>query len=55
MKYKFNFLFQLVFGAFGFGISLLVLYLFTREINWLSSVIAGISQFALSGFYTGGK
>lgn len=52
MRYKFNFLFQLFYGIVGFATAMLVIYLFTKGINWIASGIIGISEFALSGFYT---
>lgn len=52
MKYRFNLIFQLFYGIIGFGIAMLIIYLFTKQINWIASGIIGISEFILSGFYT---
>jgi hypothetical protein len=52
MKYHFSFLFQLIYGIVGFATALLVIYFITREWNWITSGIIGISEFFISGFYT---
>ncbi len=52
LKYHFNFLFQLIYGVIGFGTALLVIYLITKEVNWISSGIIGVSEFIIAGFYT---
>lgn len=52
LKYHFSFLFQFIYGIIGFGAALLVLYLMTKELNWISSGIIGISEFVIAGFYT---
>jgi hypothetical protein len=52
LKYHFNFLFQLIYGIVGFVAALLVIYLITRELNWITSGIIGVSEFLIAGFYT---
>lgn len=52
MKYKFSFIFQLSYGVISFGMALLMIYLFTKQTNWIASGFIGISEFAISGFYT---
>jgi len=52
MKYKFNFVFQFFYGIFGFLLALVIIYLFTKEWDWIASVIIGVSEFIISGFYT---
>ena len=52
MKYKFDLKIQAMYGIFGFLTVLIVLYLFTKQLDFFSSIIIGIANFAISGFYT---
>jgi hypothetical protein len=52
MKYEFNLKIQLIYAVISFAISFLVLYLFTKEINWITPIIIGVFEFILAGFYT---
>jgi hypothetical protein len=52
MKYKFNFAIQLIYGIIAFAVSFLILYLLTREMDWITPSIIGVFEFIISGFYT---
>lgn len=52
MKYKFSFFFQLSYGVVSFAMALLIVYLFTKQLNWIAAGIIGVSEFIISGFYT---
>jgi hypothetical protein len=55
MKYKFNLKIQSIYGLIGFVSSLIILYLFTKQIDWITSLIIGIANFITAGFYTTSK
>jgi len=50
MKYRFNLKIQLIYAVATFAISFLILYLFTKEINWITPSIIGVFEFILAGF-----
>jgi hypothetical protein len=51
MRYRFNFMFQLIYGIVTFISCFAVLYLITKEVNWISPSILGITNFIISGFF----
>lgn len=55
MKYCFDLKIQAMYGIVTFLVVLAFLYLFTRELNWIASVITGLVNFAISGYYTNSK
>jgi hypothetical protein len=55
MKYNFNLKLQAVYGITGFIMTLGLLYLFTHKLDWFTSSIIGVTNFAISGFYSAGK
>jgi hypothetical protein len=52
MKYKFNLKIQILYGIFGFAIALGIIYLATRNLDWIGSSVVGLINFIISGFYT---
>ena len=51
MKYKSNLKFQLMFAIIGFFVSLMIFYVFTKQIDWITAGIIGIVNFIAAGFY----
>ncbi len=51
MTYNFSPKIQLVYGIFGFLLTLGILYILLNELNWIASIIVGIANFIISGFY----
>lgn len=52
LKYKFNLKVQLAYGIFAFLLSLGILYLFLKQLDWITASIVGIANFIISGYYT---
>ena len=52
MKYQFNLKLQLIYGVIGFILSLIIIYLFLGNFDWLTSGIIGLFEFIIAGFYT---
>jgi 1,4-dihydroxy-2-naphthoate octaprenyltransferase len=52
MKYKFNLKIQLIYAVVTFAVSFLILYLFTKEFDWITPSIIGVFEFIIAGFYT---
>jgi 1,4-dihydroxy-2-naphthoate octaprenyltransferase len=55
MKYKFNLKIQLVYGIISFALSLLIIYAFTKQLDWITAGLIGIFEFFFAGFYTTGR
>jgi 1,4-dihydroxy-2-naphthoate octaprenyltransferase len=55
MKYKSNFKFQIIYGLIGFLTALGIIYLVVKQIDWITSLAVGITNFLVAGFYTAGK
>ncbi|HTZ41833.1 MAG TPA: hypothetical protein VMC07_01335 [Candidatus Omnitrophota bacterium] len=55
MMYKFDFKFQAMFAIFGFLSALLIIYLVTRKIDWITPISIAIIDFAAAGFYASYK
>lgn len=51
MKYCYNFITQFVYAIVGFLAAFIILYLFTQKFNLIASVVAGVINFAISGYY----
>lgn len=51
MKYKFNLKVQSIYAVVSFVASLLIVYAFTKELDWITSAIIGIFEFFFAGFY----
>lgn len=52
MKYKFDLKIQSVYGLVGFISSGVILYLFTKQVDWVTPLLVGIANFIIAGFYT---
>lgn len=51
MTYNFDFKMQLIYGILAFILVLAIVYIVNRQLNWAASIIVGIINFAVSGFY----
>lgn len=51
MKYIFDAKNQTLYGIVGFLLALIILYFVANEVNLIVSVIIGICDFIVSGFY----
>lgn len=52
MKYCFNLKFQLKYGILTFLLALAIIYIFTKKIDWITPLIVGVFEFAISGYFT---
>jgi hypothetical protein len=55
MKYCFNLKFQLIYGIVAFLLVFGILYLFTKQINFITPIIVGVVEFVVAGYYTKSK
>jgi hypothetical protein len=55
MKYCFDFKTQMIYGIVAFIFALIIIYLLTKEVNWIVSIITGVFNFIISGYYTKSK
>ncbi|VVB77193.1 Uncharacterised protein [uncultured archaeon] len=52
MKYKFDVKTQFAYGLVTFGVAFAILYFATLRPDVIAPAIAGLANFALSGYYT---
>ncbi|MFA5993202.1 MAG: hypothetical protein WC796_05845 [Candidatus Pacearchaeota archaeon] len=55
MKYCFNLKVQAMYGIVTFLAAFGIIYLVSKELDWTSSLIIGVLNFAISGFYERAK
>ena len=52
MKYKFDLRVQCIYGLSGLIFSFILIYLFTKQIDYITPLVVGAFNFGLAGFYT---
>ena len=52
MKYCFNLKLQVMYGIVTFLVALSILYIFTKKLDFLTSVTIGLVEFIASGYFT---
>lgn len=55
MKYCFNLKNQLIYGFVTFLFAFVIIYLIDKEINWITPIVIGITEFIIAGFFTNKK
>jgi len=51
MKYHSDFKMQSIYGIVTFLVSLSIIYMVTKQIDWITPTIIGIVNFIVSGYY----
>jgi len=51
IKYTFNFRMQLIYGMIGILSTLIIIFIFTQDFNWLLAMVVGVGNFITSGLY----